>query len=141
MRRFARILSTLVALSAFTGIRDSRAADQEAATILPPFKAFAEMVVLQPVRESKNEKSKIYTLWVKDVLKGSAAYKAGLRKGMFVSQIQDMAVRGMSEEHLAEATARLRVADGEFVIRAARTLRGEAYLVFRVPLPRSRMAK
>ena len=99
-----------------------------------PFRVIAEMAALTPVRALKG--GPILKLRVDDVTQGSAAYKAGLRKGMFVTQIHGMEVQGLTEKELFEQTENLRVTDNEFIVVATRSLWDSKELEFSIPVPR-----
>ncbi|HEY9480888.1 MAG TPA: PDZ domain-containing protein [Candidatus Paceibacterota bacterium] len=105
--------------------------------MMKPFFAFAEMVQLAPVRETKDIGSPIVKLWVRDVLPTSPAYKAGLRKGMFIIQIQDLDVRGKTEKELHLETGKLSVVKDINVI-VTPSLTSEKEISFSIPIPQSR---
>jgi hypothetical protein len=114
-------------------------AEAPASTVLMrPFKAFAEMVQLAPVRETKDENSPVVKLWVRDVLIGSPAYKAGLRKGMFVTQIATLEVKGKTEKQLALDTQKLVVTGDDLVIVATMTVKSDRERHFAVKIPKAR---
>ncbi|HEY0907793.1 MAG TPA: hypothetical protein VGE35_00410 [Candidatus Paceibacterota bacterium] len=106
---------------------------------LRAFQVFAAIGDLVPIVGDANDPdSPVKKIWVKGISKESPAYKAGVRKGMFITHIESVAVEGLTIAQLTQATERLKVYGDHFKVIATKNFSSSTELVFPVPIPRAR---
>jgi S1-C subfamily serine protease len=105
--------------------------------VMPPFRVLAEMLELKPVRNGKN--GPVVAILVSGVLQDSAAQKVGIKKGMFITSIQGMEVKGKTEAELVADTSKIKHPDDNIlVIKAQKTFRNSEPIEFKIPIPPAR---
>jgi hypothetical protein len=132
------ILGTIVTWAAvcfIVPICIAQSPDQPA-LVMKPFKVFAEMVELRPIINKREPSRPVQGILVAGVLKKSPAEKAGIKKGMVITHIQDMAVSGQTEKQLHESTAKLMpTSRNTIVVRAKKSYSSKGELIFEILLP------
>jgi hypothetical protein len=129
--------SIVLLLAGMVLVPCSHAQDPDSAPLLmKPFRVLAEMIELRPIIDKQTTPYRVIALRVNGVLKRSPAEKAGIKKGMIITQVQGMAVAGLTEKELHFNTARLAAtSQNTIVLKARKSYSSKTEIVFEIPMP------